>query len=268
MSVPGGGLLHGLTDGDAQRAGRVGVLSRIFRPALVWLLGLGMQVAPQARIIRSSIGLLVVGDLDHIDLALDAEEVAGQGQGAAPLPGPGLGGDALAPPPPCCTRPGQWTVLGLWLPARAHPLPLVVDLRRGPQGLFPASGSDERGRTPDLVDVQDLIGDLDVPLLAHLLGDEAHGEEGGQVVGADGLVGARMNHRRHGHGEVGLDVVPVPRHLSLVRERSSLSPWCLLVLHWMEGGWSMGCLVHDSVIHRRKTLVPGRSGWLCPPLFQ
>ena len=43
----------------------------------------------------AAIGLLLVADGDHKDLALQAEELGGKAQGAAPLTGPGLGGKAL-----------------------------------------------------------------------------------------------------------------------------------------------------------------------------
>src|SRR4030065_532979 len=44
-----------------------------------------------------AVRLLLVGGLHHLDFTGDPEEAAGQGQGAAPLSGPGLGGEGLHP---------------------------------------------------------------------------------------------------------------------------------------------------------------------------
>src|SRR5206468_2899503 len=40
--------------------------------------------------------LLLVRDLDHVDLALEPDELAGEGERASPLAGTGLGREALA----------------------------------------------------------------------------------------------------------------------------------------------------------------------------
>ena len=45
----------------------------------------------------AAVGLLVVADAHHEDLAFEAEELAGHGERGAPLAGAGLRGEALVP---------------------------------------------------------------------------------------------------------------------------------------------------------------------------
>ena len=44
---------------------------------------------------RAPVGLLVIADAHHVDLAIEAEKRAGHGQRRAPLAGSGLGGEVL-----------------------------------------------------------------------------------------------------------------------------------------------------------------------------
>src|SRR5215210_8680572 len=91
--------------------------------------------------------LLLVRDLDHVDLALEPEERAGEGERAAPLPGASLGREA---------RPALLRVVvglcyrGVRLVAarRAHPFVLVEDPGRRPDRLLEPAGAVERRRPP------------------------------------------------------------------------------------------------------------------------
>ena len=56
---------------------------------------------------RAPVGLLVVADADHEDLALEPEHAAGERQRRAPLARPGLGRRACGRPPACCSRPAR-----------------------------------------------------------------------------------------------------------------------------------------------------------------
>jgi hypothetical protein len=101
--------------------------------------GLANTSAPQVCIIERRIGLLVVGHLDHVDAHVDAEHLPGQGQGAAPLAGAGLGGQALD------ARLGVVIGLGdgrvdLVRAGRRDAFVLVVDLRRRTQRRFQLDG--------------------------------------------------------------------------------------------------------------------------------
>src|SRR2546430_15290140 len=76
---------------------------------------------------------------------------------------------------------------------RAHALVLVIDARGRIERLLEAPGAVERRRPPQPIDVADLVGDLDPPLLAHLLLDELHRGERGEVLGPDRLAGDRKS---------------------------------------------------------------------------
>ncbi len=160
------------------------------RPALVWFDGEGMTFGAPELHHALAVRLLVEGDLDHVDGALEAEHLAGKGDGRAPLAGAGLGGDALGP--------GDLVVVGLGdggvrlvRAGRRAPFVLVVDLRRGAEGLLQAVGAEERRRPPEFVDLPHLFGDIDPALLRHLLLDQRHGEERQQIVRGHRLQGPR-----------------------------------------------------------------------------
>ena len=56
-------------------------------------------------------------------------------------------------------------------------------------------------------------GNRDLRVLADLLEDQLHREERREVVGADRLAGARVQHGLRRARHVGADVVPAPRKL-------------------------------------------------------
>ena len=108
-------------------------------------------------------------------------------------------------------------------PRGAHALPLVVDVRRRAEGLFEPPGAHQRRGAPDPVDVLHLLGDVEVARLADLLQDQPHREDGRQVVGADRLPGSGVQHGRQRLRQVGLDVVPLLRHVAFVQEDLDLA---------------------------------------------
>ena len=210
--LTGGGVLHRLADGDAQAARRVGVLLQDITSCLGFLTGAGHYVGSPDLHHAAPIGFLLIADLYHVYLALNIEEAAGHGQGAAPLTRSGFGGDALNTFLLVVVGLGHRSVRFV-ATRRAHPLVLVVDLGRRIQGLLQAVSTVKGRRPPQLVDLLHLLWNVYGPLLAHLLGDDSHGKEGRQVLGANGLTGARMDNSRQGIGQVGLDIVPASRHL-------------------------------------------------------
>ena len=138
--------------------------------------------------------LLVVARADHVDLDLEPEERAGEGERAAPLPGAGLGRDALD---------ARFLVVeglrdgGVRLVAagRADALVLVVDVGRRIERLLEAVRPVERAGPVQAVGVADLLGDLDLALAADLLADQAIGKSGARSSGPIGCVRARMERR-------------------------------------------------------------------------
>src|SRR5437867_4064295 len=85
--------------------------------------------------------------------------------------------------------------------------------------LLEASAAVEGRRSPQPIDLPDLLGDRDPPLLAHLLLDELHRKERRQILRSDRLAGAGMKRRGQRGLEVGLDVVPLRRDVLLVEEK-------------------------------------------------
>ena len=142
---------------------------------------------------------MFIGDLDHIDLAVQAQVGAGHGQGGAPLSGPGLGGDAF--------QALLFGIVGLGnggvelvAAAGVVALELVINIRRGAQGFFQVIGPHQGGGAEGLIVVLDFLGDVDigsgvVQLLLHQLlakyaaqGLGGHRLEGGGVQQGGGLI--------------------------------------------------------------------------------
>ena len=88
-------------------------------------------------------GLLLIGALDHVDLAVQAQVAAGHGQGRAPLAGAGLGGQALDALllGIICLSDGR---IELVAARGVVAFELVIDLRRGLQLFLQTVGSYKR----------------------------------------------------------------------------------------------------------------------------
>ena len=172
--------------------------------------GNGSAVGPHD---LSAEGLLLVADLHHVDLAVQAQVGAGHGQSRAPLAGTGLGGNALEALLLGVIGLGDGAV-ELVGAGSVVALKLVVDLGGGAQGLFQAVGP-HQGRGPvHLVEVQDLLGNGDLPvIIVQFLTDQLVAEHGAQVVKAHGLSGAGIQQGGGLDLHVGPDVVPCLGHL-------------------------------------------------------
>ena len=195
--------------------------SRIARPLCVSLDGLATISAPQSWIIERRNGFCSYEIANHVDLALEADQLARERERAPPLAGAGLGREP---------RPALLLVVerlrhgGVRLVAagRADALVLVEDARLRPHGLFEPARPVERRRTPEAVHVEDLLRDRDLRLLADLLQDQRHREERREVVRPDRLAGARMQHGLRRVRHVGDDVVPTPGELRLLEQELRL----------------------------------------------
>ncbi len=156
---------------------------------------------------RAPVGLLVIGDLDHVDLDFEAEQRAGEGERRAPLSRAGFGrkpGDALFLVVESLGDRGVRLVAA----GGAHALILIENARVRSERLLEPPRAKERRRAPHAVDVADRRRDFDMPLGADLLANERHREEGREVGGPDRLARARMQHRRRRGRQVGDDIVP------------------------------------------------------------
>ena len=91
---------------DAEAAGRIGMLFEDRAPGI----GLVARACDALRAIglhqRAAVGLLIVGDLDHVDFDFEAEQSAGEGERRAPLPRSRSRSRVSSRPPGCCRRPG------------------------------------------------------------------------------------------------------------------------------------------------------------------
>ena len=188
-----------------------GISARMARPALVSLRRAGDALAAPGLHHQLAERLLVEADPHHEHLALQPDQRAGERQRAAPLAGAGLGGQPLDAE--LLVVPGlRDGRVGLVAAGRADALVLVVDPRRRAEVLLQPAGAVQRARPPQRQQAEDLLGDVDPPLGGDFLLDEVHREHRGEHVRADGLA-VRPQRGLERRGQVGRQVVPLPRHL-------------------------------------------------------
>ncbi len=160
----------------------------------------------------AAIWLLLIRDIDHVDHDLEPEQAAREGECRAPLAGAGLGGEPLdaflGVVVGLCHR-GVGFVRPRWRCA----LVLVEDPRGGVERLLQAARAIQRRGAPELVDVANAIGDLDPALPRHLLADDCHREDRGEIRGRQRLERPRAQERAELLRDIGEDVVPVRRQL-------------------------------------------------------
>ena len=220
--VAGRRVLDRLADRHPERAGAVGGLGQ-HRPTVVRRRrragddrrAVGLHQDPSVR-------LLVVARADHVDLDLEAEQRAGEGERGPPLARPGLGREALDA---LLLVVEGLRDRGVRLVAagRADALVLVVDVRRRIEGALEPVGPVQRARPVEAVGVADRLRDLDLALGRDLLADERHREERREVVGPDRSEGPRMQVGRRRDRQVRGDVVPGPRDARLIEYELRLS---------------------------------------------
>ncbi len=209
------GVLDGLADGDAEAAGAIGVLGEDVAPRLGAVAGAGDALRTPGLHHHPPVGLLVIADPHHVDAALQVEHPAGHGQRAAPLASARLRREPLDAVGLVVVGLGHGRV-GLVGAGGADAFVLVVDLDGAPEGLLEIEGAPQGRRPPEQVLVQDLLGDLDPALRAHLLLDEVHGEDDLHVLGPDRLACAGVQRGIHRPGQIRQDVVPLPGDLRVV----------------------------------------------------
>ena len=195
--------------------------SRIARPLCVSLGGAGDDLGAPQLDHRAPERLLLVGDANHVHLALEADQLAGEGQRAPPLTGAGLGREASPSLLLVVIRlrhGGVRLVAAGW----ADALVLVEDARLRSRGLLEPARPVERRRTPEAVHVEDLLGNRDLRFLADFLHDQGHREERREVVRPNRFAGARVQHGLRRVRHVGDDVVPAPRELRLIEQELRL----------------------------------------------
>ena len=187
-------VADGVADRHAERAGAVGLVHRR-----------GHHLTAPGLHHQAPVGLLLVGGPHHVDLALDAKERTGEGERAPPLAGTRLRGDALDPLLTVVVGLGNGGI-GLVRAGRGDRLVLVVDPRRGVERLLEAAGTHQGSRAPEAEDVEDRARDVDPGVGRHLLEDQGHRKEGGEVLWASRLprygVECRVNRLRQPRHDV------------------------------------------------------------------
>ena len=123
-----------------------------------------------------AIRLLLVADLDHVNVAFQPEQSAGQRQGRTPLARAGLGGEAFGAGDLVVIGLGDGGV-GLVAAGGAGALVFVINVRRRLQRLFQPHRAQQRRGPPQRVDFADLVGNRDPPVGAHFLLDEVFREK-------------------------------------------------------------------------------------------
>ena len=253
----GFGGLHRLGNGAAQAPARAGMLGK--NPAAhlgVHGGGGGDRSAVGAHDLAAE-GLLLVGDLDHVDLAVQAQVCAGHGQRGAPLPGSGFGGHALQALllGIVCLRNGR---IELVAAAGVVALKFVIDFGRGLQPLLQAVGPHQRGGAVHPVKAADFLGNREIRGgVVQLLPDQLVAEDRGELLGRHGLVRAGVEQGRRLVLHVGAHIVPGQRHFGFLQVH--------FVGNFLFGhGFLPFCSVPGTVkfAHRcRKTKNPAPSHW-------
>ena len=183
---PFDGIIHGLADGDPQAPRRIRVLGQDHPSGLGLIARAGGHLGAPRFHHHSAVGLLLVAHLDHIHLALQPENVGRKGQRAPPLSRARLRAEPLHSFFLVVVSL-SYSRVRLMASRRAHPFIFVVDARRGFQRFFQPFRPAERRRPPEFVNGQYFFRNVDPALLAHLLLDQPHGEDGSQVLRPQGL---------------------------------------------------------------------------------
>jgi hypothetical protein len=207
-------VLDRLRDGDAEAARRARVVLED-RPARLRVLRWARDDARAPGLHhRAPVGLLVVGDLDHVDLALEAKEPAGERQGASPLPRPGLGREALTALllRVVGLRDGR---VRLVTPGRADALVLVEDTGLRAERSLETVRAEQRRRPPELEDLAHRLRYGNLGRFGDLLEDQLHREQRRKVVRPDRLACPRVEDRLWPVRHVSLQVVPALRQRRL-----------------------------------------------------
>ncbi len=204
----GGGLFHRLADGAAQGTGGAGMLGQDAAAHL----GLHRRGGRHRGTVDPhdlpAEGLLLIGALDHIDLAVQAQIGAGHGEGGAPLTGSRLGGRRIIKKLFGVVGLGDGAV-ELVAAGGVVALEFIVDPGGGLEFFLQAVGPDQGGRSIHFVEIPDFIRDGNFPgIVVQFLADELITEDGAQILVAHGLAGGRVEQRGGLVLHVRPDVVP------------------------------------------------------------
>ena len=212
-------ILNRFADGDAQAAGAMRVFGQQFAPELGLIAGTGMNRRAPGVHQQPAIRLLLVADLDHIDVALQSKQLAGQGERRSPLARARfrrqpLGAGGLV------EVSLRHRSIGLVAARRTGPFILVVDVRRRFQRPLQPHRPQQRRRPPQRIDLAHRFRDFDPPVRAHFLPHQVLGENLRHHLQRHRLARARMQRRRKGFGKIGQQIVPLLGNVRLRQHES------------------------------------------------
>ena len=203
-----GGHLHRLGDRAAERSRGTGEFFQNAAPDVRGIGGRRGHIRAVGAHDLAAEGFLLIADLDHEHLQVEAEIRAGHGKRRAPLTGAGLRGHALEPLLLRVIRLRDGGVQ-LMAAARVVALEFVVDLRGGSERLLEAVGAHQRSRTVHLVEIADLLRDLDERGgIVKLLLNELLAEDAAHLLRSQGLAGPGIEQGGGLDLHIRTDVVP------------------------------------------------------------
>ena len=156
---------------------------------------------------------LVVGNLYHINLQVEAEIGACFGQRCSPLACAGFGSYALEAFLLGVVRL-RYCGVELVASGRVVSFEFIVDLRRCVQRFFQVVGSAKRRRAVDLIDVAYFFRDVEISrFVVHFLLSQFFAEYRIEVFHCRRFAGRRVDHRRRLFFHVSAQVIPLLRDL-------------------------------------------------------
>ena len=167
---------------------------------------------------RPPVGLLIVGDLDHVDFDFEAEQRAGEGERGAPLPRARSRSRASSTPSCLVVEGLGHRGVGLVAAGGAHPLVFVENARAGAERLLEPPRAVERGRAPHAGRCRGPASGFRSAVRRSLPGRSAPSERAGErSSGPTGLPVPGCSTGRRRRRQIGDDVVPGVGNLLLAQ---------------------------------------------------
>ena len=197
----GHSVLDRFADGDPKASGTMRVFGKQLAAKLRLVAGAGVNRRAPSVHEHPAIRLLLVTDLDHIDIALQPKQLAGQGKGRPPLArarfrcepfGAGL-----------LVEKGLWNrSIDLVAASGAGAFVFVVNMGRGLERALKTHRSQQWGWTPQRINLAHRFRDFDPTVRTHFLPHEVFRKKPGHQLGRHWLARARMQRRRKGFREM------------------------------------------------------------------
>ncbi|OPZ67260.1 MAG: hypothetical protein BWY83_02657 [bacterium ADurb.Bin478] len=221
-------LFDRLADGHAQAARGIGKITEEFSAGVGFRAGAGDAFGAPGLHHQTAKRLLFKADAHHVDLAFHVEQAARQRQSAAPLAGAGFGGDFFNAERLVEIGLGNGGV-GFMAAGRIDAFIFIVNPCRRAQRLLQRAGAVQRRRPIHGVQFEHLFRNVDPAVGADLLLDEVHRKHRRQFFRCKRFA-VRTQRRQHGFGKVGVEIVPLTRHLILSQHKLGRFHFFLLCL--------------------------------------